>query len=392
MHLFSRGILETIVHMLYKSLLRPALFSFDSEAVHDTSFSLIGALQKLSLDKALSVFTHYEDQRLAQTICGLRFLNPIGLAAGFDKNGAAIPFFSALGFGHVEIGTVTAKPQQGNPKPRIFRLEQDDALINRMGFPSRGADFVAEHLQKQHGRKKSIQTLLGINVGKTKVTPIDDAADDYCYSLSTLETFGDYFVINISSPNTPELRKLQEKERLHGLLVRISEVNTSGKPVFIKLAPDLTHSELDDILSICFEMDIDGIISTNTTFARDNLTSPSVLANETGGLSGKPLRLRSLDIIRYLHRKITDNTTIQNSQKEIATGKKPRTIPIIGVGGISTTQDVVDTLRSGASLVQIYTSLVYEGPFLVNKLKRGLIDYMNKNGIKNISEMIGQSQ
>jgi dihydroorotate dehydrogenase len=330
--------------------IRQILFTQDSERVHHAALSLAALAKAAPARQFLEFLFLLKDKRLQCTAAGLHFQNPVGLAAGFDKNAQAFDFFRALGFGHVELGTITAQPQSGNPKPRIFRLPDDRALINRMGFPSDGADKVAARL-KARGRVSG-DPILGINIGKTKVVSIDEAAADYCKSFATLEQYADYVTLNVSSPNTPELRKLQEPARLKELFRSIQELNLRKIPLFVKIAPDLTEGEVDEILDMVLGAGISGIIATNTTFSREGLKTQ---IEETGGLSGAPLTLRSRAMIQRLASKVQ--------------GK----IALIGVGGIMCASDAKAMLDSGASLVQIYTGLVYEGPGFVREILRHLL-------------------
>ncbi|GHE23275.1 dihydroorotate dehydrogenase (quinone) [Sphingobacterium griseoflavum] len=301
-----------------------------------------------------SIYT-LEDKRLEREVFGLKFKNPVGLAAGFDKNAEYIEEMAGLGFGFIEIGTVTPRPQPGNDKPRMFRLVADEALINRMGFNNQGADVAAGRLQKITDRKGLI---IGGNIGKNKLTPNEDAVHDYVYCFHALFSYVDYFVVNVSSPNTPGLRDLQEKEPLKHILNTLQELNMkkpAPKPILLKIAPDLTKSQLDDIVEIVTETKIAGVIATNTTIAREGLQSPANVVNEMGGVSGRPLTKRSTEVIRYLAE------------------KSNHTFPIIGVGGIHSAEDAIEKLEAGASLVQLYTGFVYEGPALVRNICKGLL-------------------
>lgn len=295
-----------------------------------------------------------EDRRLEREIFGLKFRNPVGLAAGFDKNAQFIDELAEFGFGFIEIGTVTPLPQPGNDKPRMFRLPADEALINRMGFNNQGVDVVAHRLSKLD-RKNLI---IGGNIGKNKQTPNEDALSDYIKCFDRLFDVVDYFVVNVSSPNTPGLRELQEKEPLKHILNSLQERNRKNdisRPILLKIAPDLTDSQLNDIIEIVTETKIAGVIATNTTISREGLSSPENLHQEGGGLSGKPLTKRSTEVIRYLS---------QNSDKAFT---------IIGVGGIHSPEDALEKINAGATLVQIYTGFVYEGPALVKRILKGLL-------------------
>lgn len=296
--------------------------------------------------------------KLETKLLGLTFTNPIGLAAGFDKDAKCFEAMGELGFGFVEIGTVTPKPQSGNPKPRLFRLKKDQALINRMGFNNGGASQIVERLKK---RKKGEQLIIGGNIGKNKWTPNEKAIEDYLKVFSELYPYVDYFAVNVSSPNTENLRSLQDKEPLLELLQSILQLNRSydpPKPILLKIAPDLSSMQLDDIISIALDLKLDGIIATNTTVSRDGLNSEAKLVSKigAGGLSGKPLTSRSTEIIRYLHQGL---------------GGK---IPIIGVGGIHTKEEALEKLDAGASLIQLYTGFIYEGPNLIEDIKQALIE------------------
>ncbi len=306
-------------------------------------------------DALLKSLYTVEDPRLQTTVFGLTFKNPVGLAAGFDKNADYIEQMSKLGFGFIEIGTVTPKPQPGNDKPRMFRLLNDEALINRMGFNNQGADVAAgrlKHLKEKNG------VIIGGNIGKNKVTPNEEAVNDYIYCFNSLFDYVDYFVVNVSSPNTPGLRDLQEKEPLKKILNTLQELNhakASPKPILLKIAPDLTDSQLDDIVEIVQDTKIAGVIATNTTISREGLHSDPNLVKEAGGVSGKPLTKRSTEVIQYL------------------SDKSNKAFPIIGVGGIHSAADAIEKLNAGASLIQIYTGFIYEGPGLVAEICKGIL-------------------
>jgi dihydroorotate dehydrogenase len=340
---------------MYKKLLRPLFFALDPEKAHNLTFAWIKTTFRLPV--APSILKHlftYKSKRLERKVFGLNFPNPIGLAAGFDKNAELIDEIAAFGFGFIEIGTVTPRPQPGNPKPRIFRLYDDQSLINRLGFKNKGLESAVNNLKK---RKSDI--LIGGNIGKNKTTPNEEAHSDYLACFNGLFDYVDYFVVNVSSPNTPGLRALQEKEPLTRLLDMFQSENRKRdvpKPLLLKIAPDLTEPELDDIVEIAGTVGLSGLIATNTTIERNDLRSPKEKINKIGqgGLSGRALSKRSTEIIRYLHRK--------------SEGK----IPIIGVGGIFNVNDVVEKLDAGASLVQVYTGFVYEGPAMVSKINRAL--------------------
>ena len=336
---------------MYKLLIRPILFWFDPEEVHYFTFSLIRFLSKIpgfpSLFKSLYLVN---DKRLETEVFGLKFKNPVGLAAGFDKDAKLYKELSNFGFGFIEIGTITPVGQEGNPKKRLFRLKEDSAIINRMGFNNGGVKEAVERL------KKNSNVLIGGNIGKNKVTPNEKATQDYEICFEALFDYVDYFVVNVSSPNTPNLRELQEKEPLKNLLQTLQNnklQTTNAKPILLKIAPDLTDSQLLDIIEIVNETKIAGVIATNTTLSRDGLQSDN--KSETGGLSGKPLTNRATEVIRFLSE------------------KSNKSFPIIGVGGIHSAQDALDKLEAGASLIQLYTGFIYEGPSLVKQINKVIL-------------------
>ena len=337
---------------MYKRIIRPLLFIFDPEGVHYFSFAAIRLVHRIPFMGALiRVIFSSNDPTLERKVFGLRFPNPVGLAAGFDKDAKLYRELANFGFGFIEVGTVTPKPQGGNPKPRLFRLRKDKGIINHMGFNNEGVVAAAKRLKKNRG------VLIGGNIGKNKTTPNDQAQDDYLICFDALFDVVDYFVINVSSPNTPNLRDLQEKEPLTKLLNVLQKRNSekvSRKPILLKIAPDLSNSQLDDIIKIVADTHIDGVIATNTTLSRDGLKSSTELTGQAGGLSGKPLTKRSTDAISYLH-----------TQSKAA-------FPIVGVGGIHTPADVQEKLAAGASLVQLYTGFVYEGPAVVKRMNRAI--------------------
>ncbi len=348
-------------------LIKPWLFRQDPEGIHERVMHLLAWLGQRgpSLELIRQLFS-LRDPRLEVSAFGLRFPNPIGLAAGFDKNAVAVRTWAALGFGHVEIGSVTALPQPGNPRPRLFRLPQDQALINRMGFNNEGAQAVAARLARLQETFGRPPVPLGINLGKSRVTPLEEAPQDYLQSLSRLWPYGDYFAINVSSPNTPGLRALQDKDRLEELLAALAGFVQGQKPLLLKIAPDLTWEQIDEILALVEQYRLSGLIATNTTTARSGLQTP---IDEVGGLSGKPLRARSLEVLKYLHAQLQGR------------------LPIVSVGGIFSAEDVWERLSNGATLVQVYTGLVYEGPFLLKKLCRGLLERMEREGIASLAQL-----
>lgn len=336
---------------MYSSLIRPLLFKMDPEKVHHFTFSLLHNLFRIPGVSAW-VRRNYaiSDPRLEREVFGLKFKNPVGLAAGFDKDAKLYRELSSFGFGFVEIGTLTPKPQPGNEKKRLFRLIEDQAIINRMGFNNGGVEAAVARLKKNKG------VLIGGNIGKNKVTPNDRAVDDYLTCYDALFDYVDYFVVNVSSPNTPNLRALQDKEPLTRLLRTLQERNAEkevSKPILLKIAPDLTESQLLDIIDIVKDTKIAGVIATNTTISREGLQSGK--KDETGGLSGAPLKDRSTEVIRFLAE------------------KSQGAFPIIGVGGIMSPEDALEKLEAGASLVQIYTGFIYKGPGLVRDINRKIL-------------------
>lgn len=341
---------------MYKSIIRPFLFSLSPEKAHNLTFKLLRWTLKLPGMKALfNKLYVYDHPSLEREVFGLRFKNPVGLAAGLDKDAKLVDELACLGFGFVEIGTVTPKGQPGNPLPRLFRLPQDQGLINRMGFNNEGAEMAAIRLRK---RKSNI--IIGGNIGKNKVTPNEMADSDYEKAFELLYDVVDYFVINVSSPNTPNLRALQEKEPLKKLLINIQRINGQKpvkKPMLLKIAPDLTDQQLDDVIEIVQEAGVDGIIATNTTIDRSGLSTQAnkIEAIGAGGLSGRPLTQRSTEVIRYIH---------QHSKGAF---------PIIGVGGIHSPEDALEKLEAGATLVQLYTGFIYEGPRIIKKINKAIL-------------------
>ncbi len=336
---------------MYQGLIKPFLFRFQAESAHHFTFKLIKNLHRIPGFGAISRALFYPKRAEAVEVFGLKFPNRVGLAAGFDKDGKLFKELANYGFGFIEVGTVTPKAQPGNPLPRLFRLPADEALINRMGFNNEGVDALVQRLKG----KRPNNLIIGGNIGKNKVTPNEKALDDYRYCRKVLHQYVDYFVVNVSSPNTPNLRDLQEKEPLKRILKALMEDNQAeaqAKPILLKIAPDLSDSQLDDIIEIVEETGIAGIIATNTTISRDGLaTSAQYVENiGAGGLSGKPVRARSTEVIQYLHE------------------KSQGSFPIIAVGGVSSKIDYQEKLAAGASLVQVYTGFIYQGPSLVKKL------------------------
>jgi len=337
---------------MYKLLIRPILFWFDPEEVHYFTFSMIRFLSKIPGFPAIFRSLYLvNDKKLETTVFGLTFKNPVGLAAGFDKDARLYSELSNFGFGFIEIGTLTPKAQDGNPKKRLFRLREDSAIINRMGFNNGGVDLAVERLRKNTG------VLIGGNIGKNKLTSNEEAVLDYEICFDALYDYVDYFVVNVSSPNTPNLRALQDKEPLTQLLQTLQDKNTARpkqKPILLKIAPDLTDEQLLDIIDIVKQTQIAGVIATNTTISREGLQSES--KTEVGGLSGKPLTVRSTEVIRFLSE------------------KSNKAFPIIGVGGIHTVEDAIEKLEAGASLIQLYTGFIYEGPALVKAINKKIAE------------------
>ncbi|MFK7765935.1 MAG: quinone-dependent dihydroorotate dehydrogenase [Mariniblastus sp.] len=366
--------------MLWQSIARPLLFCLPAEPVHYFSMGAFKTMLSAGFiaqryRKSYAV----EDPALRSNVFGLDFQNPIGLAAGFDKDARWFPQLASLGFSHVEVGTITGKAQTGNPKPRLFRLPSDKAIINRMGFNNGGADGAAKRLAAT--KKARPEDILGVNIGKTKIVPVEEATSDYLYSFERLFTFADYFTVNVSSPNTPGLRTLQNREPLVELLTAITALNIKLsadhecelKPVLLKIAPDVTDEQLADIISILKEVRLDGIIATNTTLSRADLQTPESQVNEigNGGLSGAPLTERSREVVRQLYSELKGE------------------IPIIGVGGIMNGEDAWKMIRSGASLIQIYTGFIYGGPTVVRDMNQFISKQLASSEFSSLSDAVG---
>lgn len=337
--------------MMYQKIIKPFLFLFDPESVHHFSFTMIKLLSAIpGIPALIRSLYQVNDKRLEREVFGLKFPNPVGLAAGFDKNAELYKPLANFGFGFIEIGTLTPKGQAGNPKKRLFRLKEDEAIINRMGFNNKGVDDAVQRL------KKNKNVLIGGNIGKNKITPNQEAVNDYIYCFNALFDHVDYFVVNVSSPNTPNLRALQDKKPLTDLLSTLKGLNdkkSQPKPILLKIAPDLSNEQLLDIIEIITTVKIDGVIATNTTLNREGLQSKN--KKEAGGLSGKPLSSRSTEVIRFL------------------VEKSNNAFPIIGVGGIHSPEDALEKLNAGAALVQLYTGFVYEGPALIKAINQALL-------------------
>lgn len=374
--------------IFYKSIIRPIFFRFDPEKVHDFTIRCLGiASQSPFICGVLKQM--FVPNQMPIDLFGLRFPNPVGLAAGMDKNCDALPIWEALGFGFAEMGAITAVAQPGNPKPRIFRIIPEQAIINRMGFNNKGVDEIAAKLSDLKKKGVRVNIPLGVNLGKSRIVPLQGAPQDYETTFRKLWDFFDFFVVNVSSPNTPNLRLLQNKESLKEILdtltlanknlaekrqsVEKNESNIRPKPILVKIAPDLSYEAIEEVISICFECQIAGIVATNTTITRPESANPYVskFYKEEGGLSGRPLRDRSTEIIRFIYKKTS--------------GK----LPIIGVGGIFTPQDAWEKIGAGASLIQVYTGMIYEGPNIAKSIVDGLREILNNQGIKDIKDAIG---
>ncbi len=341
---------------MYKSIIRPLFFRFDPEKIHHFTFSMLRFSNQLGLGSVFSNSFKIESPKLERELFGIKFPNPVGLAAGFDKDAKLYKELSNLGFGFIEIGTVTPKPQEGNEKPRLFRLKEDAAIINRMGFNNGGVAEAVERLKKNPAQGDKKRVLIGGNIGKNKDTPNEEAVNDYIICFEALFDYVDYFVVNVSSPNTPNLRALQEKKPLTDLLQTLQNKNNhkeKRKPILLKIAPDLTDEQLLDIIEIVATTKIDGVIATNTTISREGLESEN--RTEMGGLSGRPLTNRSTEVIRFLSE------------------KSNKAFPIIGVGGIHTAKDALEKLAAGASLIQLYTGFIYEGPELIKDINKAIL-------------------
>lgn len=372
---------------IYKLVIRPFLFNglkADPEFLHQQTIGFLSWLERNSdrpptnlLLAQLQRSFCINDLRLTQNVAKLKYPNPLGLAAGFDKDGLAAGVWSSLGFGFAELGTVTLQAQPGNPRPRLFRLPEDLAALNRMGFNNSGASAMARRLELA---KTGLTYPIGINLGKSKVTPLDEAAADYLGSFRLLKDWGDYFVVNVSSPNTPGLRSLQDAASLSLILEAIQQENQGEKPIWVKIAPDLEWSAIADILSIAKTYQLAGIIATNTTIRRDNLKTLAIaktgksVQSEAGGISGVPVRDRSTEVIRFVWQQTKGQ------------------LPIIGVGGIFTAEDAWEKITAGASLVQVYTGWIYEGPSMVSRILSGLLQKLEERNLSCISQAVGISE
>ncbi|NET69724.1 MAG: quinone-dependent dihydroorotate dehydrogenase [Sphaerospermopsis sp. SIO1G2] len=371
---------------IYKAIIRPFLFTLvktDPEWLHKQTMSSLNLLATASSDqvarwlnsqlqKSLCLY----DTRLQQNLSGVNFYNPVGLAAGFDKDGVGANVWSSFGFGFAELGTVTYHSQPGNTPPRLFRLPLDQAVLNRMGFNNSGAEAMVAKLTNLR-QIKPFSIPIGINLGKSKITPLETAAEDYLQSFCLLKDLGDYFVVNVSSPNTPGLRSLQDAKMLGQILTALQAENTSHKPLFVKIAPDLGWEAIADIIDLAKSHQLAGLIATNTTISREGLKTKvlektgKTPQEEAGGISGVPLKQRSTEVIRFIY---------QQTQGQV---------PIIGVGGIFTAEDAWEKITAGASLVQTYTGWIYEGPIMVRRILTGLLTKLEEHGLNSISEAVG---
>jgi dihydroorotate dehydrogenase len=352
---------------IFQKLVRPLLFRLDAETAHELG---INALRiGLVTNFLQATFGKKQDELLGPTKrFGLNFSNPVGIAAGFDKNGLVVNQLAAIGFGFVEVGTVTLRPQPGNEKPRLFRLPTDHALLNRLGFNNDGAEAVAERL-----RDLKRKCVVGVNIGRNKDVPNERAVENYVGAFDVIRPAADYVTINISSPNTPGLRELQRSENIEELLSALQTRNRKygGLPLLVKIAPDLAEAEIEAIVDICIRLEVDGVVATNTTISRDGLKTPGVESPGAGGISGRPLTDRSTQLIRTIYR--------------YSHGR----LPIIGVGGIFTAQDAFDKIAAGACLLQAYTGFIYSGPSFARDINAGLKAILDERGFKNLDEAVG---
>lgn len=356
--------------VLYRLLFSTVLRRLDAEAVHHATIRLLALIGLVpGLARLIRSLLTRPDPVLRSEALGLWFPSPIGMAAGFDKDAKAYRGLGAFGFGFVEVGTVTGRAQSGNPTPRLFRLAEDRALINRMGFNNDGAEAARDRLAGR--RSGGDRPVVGVNIGKTKVVPAEEAADDYVFSTQRLAPLADYLVVNVSSPNTPGLRDLQATEQLRPLLSAVTGAAPTGLPVLVKIAPDLADDDVDAVADLALELGLAGIIATNTTIRRAGLSSPRSLVEETGGLSGAPVKDRSLEVLRRLRARVGDE------------------LVLISVGGIETAEEAYARIRAGASLVQVYTGLIYGGPLWPARLNRGLSALLRADGFTNVADAIG---
>ena len=360
---------------MWRPLIRPLLFSLPPEAAHAAAFRCMRMLQAIGpVRQALRSACVVADEILQSRVFGLEFANPVGLAAGLDKDAHLLPTWHALGFGFAEIGTITLRPQPGNPQPRLFRMTADEALINRLGFNNDGSDVVRTRLVQLLKAGRWPQFPVGVNLGKGRDTSLDRAVEDYAALFECFFDLGDYFVMNVSSPNTPGLRELQDKSRLDALFAVLQQKNrarlkVAPRPLLVKVDPDLEPAQLDDVVELCLKHEMAGMIATNTTLGRDGLKSAS---GQAGGLSGRPLGPRATAAIRQIY--------------QATRGK----LPIIGVGGIFSAEDAYEKIRAGAALIQLYTGLIYKGPCLVRRINKSLVGLLQRDGFRNVAEAVGQ--
>jgi dihydroorotate dehydrogenase len=346
--------------MLYEAA-KPLLFALPAETAHEAVSGLLRLVQGTPVEDLLARRYAVGDDRLRVDAFGLPFPNPVGVAAGFDKNARVPRALAALGFGHVEVGGVTAEPQPGNPRPRLFRLPEDRALVNRLGFNNEGADAVGARLADL-----DIPVPLGVNVGKSKSTPLEEAESDYRYTYERVADSADYVVVNVSSPNTPGLRSLQRRDRLESILGTLRDAGAN--PLLVKLSPDLPDPAVEEALAVVDDLDLEGVIATNTTTDRPD-TLGSHNRAETGGLSGKPIEGRATEMVRFVAERVD--------------------VPVIGVGGVSDARGAYAKIRAGASLVQLYTGLVYEGPGVAREINAGLLDLLERDGFESVEAAVG---
>ena len=368
--------------MLWQRIARPLLFLLPAEKAHYFSMGMFKAIFALGLGSLFRLRNRAKEPGLKTNVFGIDFENPVGLAAGFDKDARWFPQLASLGFSHVEIGTITGEAQPGNPQPRLFRLPADRAIVNRMGFNNSGSDAVARRLSVTP--KADSTDILGINIGKTKVVPVEDATQDYLVSFERLFVYADYFTVNVSSPNTPGLRTLQNREPLIELLSKLIKLNgdlaldheCSPKPILLKIAPDVTEEQLSDIILILREVDLDGVIATNTTIERAGLETSEQDGNAigNGGLSGAPLTIRSREVVGKLYDQLKGD------------------IPIVGVGGVMQGEDAWQMIRSGADLVQLYTGFIYGGPGTVRQINRYIAKKLKQHGFETVAEAVGSGR
>ena len=368
--------------MLWQRIARPLFFLMPAEKAHYFSMGIFKAVLTLGLGRLFRWRNSVKEPCLRTKVVGIEFQNPVGLAAGFDKDARWFPQLATLGFSHVEIGTITGQSQSGNPQPRLFRLPMDQGIVNRMGFNNSGSDAVARRLSVTP--KSGAADILGINIGKTKIVPVEDATQDYLISFERLFAYADYFTVNVSSPNTPGLRTLQNREPLIELLSKLTELNFElagdhqcvPKPILLKIAPDVTEHQLSDIILILREVELDGVIATNTTIERSGLKTSegTVAAIGNGGLSGAPLTLRSREVVGKLYDQLKGE------------------IPIVGVGGIMNGEDAWQMIRSGAALVQLYTGFIYGGPGTVRQMNHYIAGKLKQHGYQSVAEAVGSGR